>query len=111
MGLRKDLDSVQERFIYYLMDGDKVIYVGTAIKPKQRYKSHLKRSLTQKAPLYQYIRKMENKPTLLVKSKINCTYNDAEVIEIQHIEANRETVLNFYNNPNKGNLEKLILNR
>jgi len=100
MGLRADLDSVKKRYIYYLMDGDIVIYVGTAIKPKTRYKSHMKRAKEGKtAPVYKYIREKGIVPTLRIVSEVTSTYAEAEKFEIQHIKKHQETILNFYNNP------------
>lgn len=99
MGLRKDLDRMSERYIYYLMHCSKVIYVGTSINPTQRYRQHLKKIKDNNtAPIYQYCIKNQIKPTLLIKSKIKGYYSDAEKVEIEHIERNKETILNFYNN-------------
>jgi len=100
MGIRKDLDRFHERYIYYLMHNEIVIYVGTSIKPITRYKQHLtKIKNNDTAPIYQYCIKNNIKPTLLIKSKVSGYYSDAEKIEIQHIELHKSTILNFYNNP------------
>ena len=102
MGLRKDLDSIQKRYVYHLLDESKnVIYVGTAINPKQRLKSHVKRSKTGNSPLYCFMRESGAKITLRIVLEITTTYNEAEKYEIAEIEKHKETCLNFYNNPNK----------
>lgn len=108
MGLRADKDSVKKRYIYFLVDqNDVVLYVGTAVNPKQRYKSHLKRSKTQKALIYRYVRKYNVKLKLYIKCSIFSTYSDAEKLEIQYMEKHKETILNFYNNPNKKRLREI----
>lgn len=100
MGLRKDLDRISERFIYYLMNGETPIYIGTSINPIGRYKDHLKKIKNNNtAPIYQFCINNEIKPTLKIVSKITGYYSDAEKIEIQHIEKHAKTILNFYNNP------------
>jgi len=107
MGLRKDLDRISERFIYYLMNGEIVIYVGTSINPVQRYKQHLKKiEQNNSAPIYQHCIKHSIKPTLLIKSKIKGYYSDAEKVEIEHIERHKNTILNFYNNSESKNKVK-----
>lgn len=101
MGLRKDLDRISERFIYYLMNDNKPIYVGTSINPINRYKDHLKKIKNNNtAPIYQYCINNKITPTLKIVSKVIGYYSDAEIIEIQHIEKHKDTILNFYNNPN-----------
>ena len=108
MGLRADKDSVKKRYIYFLVDENNVVlYVGTALDPKQRFKSHLKRSQTQTALLYRYIRKNNVKLKLRIVCSIVSTYQKAEQLEIQHIVDNQQTVLNFYNNPNKERLTEI----
>jgi len=108
MGLRADKDSIKKRYIYLLLDqNDVVLYVGTAVDPKQRYKSHLKRSQTETALLYRYVRKHKVKMKLHIVCSITSTYNGAEQLEIQHIKDNQQTVLNFYNNPNKERLTEI----
>lgn len=108
MGLRADKDTVKRRYIYFLLDqNDVVLYVGTAINPKQRFKSHIKRAETQKALIYRYIRKNNVKLKLHIKCAITSTYFDAEQLEIQHIKDHQNTVLNFYNNPNKERLKEI----
>lgn len=106
MGVRKDLDSKKVRYIYYLVDNGVVIYVGTSANPKSRYKSHLKRINTDKALLYNYCIKKNVIPSLRIVQKMVGTYADAESKEIEHIIKNKDTVLNFYNNPNKKNYYK-----
>ena len=108
MGVRKDLDSKKVRFIYYLCDGDIVIYVGTSANPKSRYKTHLKRIKTDNALLYKYCRFKNIIPSLQIKAKLTGTYQNAEKLEIDHIHKNSDTVLNFYNNPNKENYYKQL---
>lgn len=104
MGLRKDLDSVQKRFIYHLIDENgTVLYVGTSINPKGRYKSHLKRCVNENAPFYIYVRNNDIKFTCKIVKEITSTYDFAEQIEIQEIIKHKDTVFNFYNNPNKKN--------
>lgn len=108
MGLRKDLDSIKERYIYYLTDQNgTVLYVGTAVNPKQRFKTHIRRSKTDTAILYRYIRKHGIKPKLIIKSRIKGSYAYAEKVEIQHIEKHQNTCLNLYNNPNKERLDQI----
>lgn len=107
MGLRKDLDSVKKRYVYHLLNEKKqVIYVGTCIDPKQRYKSHLKRSETGTAPLYVHIRDNSTKFTIRIVLEVTCTYADAEKYEIAEIEKHQETCLNFYNNPRAKKINK-----
>ncbi len=100
MGLRKDLDRISVRYIYYLMHENTVLYVGTTINPMSRYKNHLKKiKENDPAPIYQYCIKEGIRPTLRIVSKIEGYYSDAEKVEIQHIEKHAKTILNFYNNP------------
>lgn len=102
MGLRKDLDFPQKRFIYHLVDDEKkVLYVGTSTKPKNRYKSHLKRSKTENSPFYVFVRNNNIKFTCIIVKEVFGTYAFAETEEIKEIEKHKETCLNFYNNPNK----------
>lgn len=107
MGLRKDLDSTKTRYIYYLMDKEKIIYVGTAVNPKSRYKTHCKRIKTDTSLLYRYCRIKNIVPLLKIKKKLIGTYENAEVEEIKHINKHNDTVLNFYNNNNKKQYYKL----
>jgi predicted GIY-YIG superfamily endonuclease len=100
MGLKKDRDSIKTRYIYYLIDEkDCVIYVGTAVNPKQRYRTHLKRSKIGTSPIYQHIRKHNVNFKMKIVLKLETTYNDAEKYEIEHILKHQKTCLNFYNNP------------
>lgn len=101
MGLRKDLDKKGVRYLYLLKDGEKVIYVGTAKNPQSRFKSHLKRSKTENALIYQYIRKNSVVLKMEVVKKLIGTYEQAEMQEIELIKRYQLTCLNFYNNPNK----------
>lgn len=108
MGLRADKDSVKKRYIYFLMDqNDVVLYVGTAVNPKQRFKSHIKRSQTQSAILYRYVRHKKVKLKLHIACAITSTYFDAEQLEIKHMVKHQKTILNFYNNPNKERLKEI----
>jgi len=100
MGLRKDLDRISDRYIYYLLHGEIVIYVGTSINAMSRYKNHLKKIKdNDSAPIYQYCISNNITPTLRIVSKVTGYYSDAEKIEIKHIEKHAATILNFYNNP------------
>lgn len=101
MGLRKDLDSIKIRYIYALKIGEDVVYIGTAINPKTRYNSHLKRINTDNALIYKFLRKIKQMPKMVVLKKVVGTYADAEKEEIEMIEKYSDSVLNFYNNPNK----------
>lgn len=109
MGLRKDLDSISERYVYYLINKNngEVIYVGTAKNPKQRYITHLKKIKTENALIYKFCREKNIPTKCKVVEKITGTYTDAEKKEIEHILLNSKTVLNFYNNPNKENYYKI----
>jgi hypothetical protein len=100
MGLRKDLDKVNERFIYYLMNGNTPIYVGTSRNPRSRYQNHLKKIKEKNtAPVYVFCNENNILPTLKIVSKIVGYYSDAEKVEISHIQKHATTILNFYNNP------------
>jgi len=101
MGLRKDLDRKGVRYLYLLKDGEVVLYVGTASNPKSRFNSHLKRSKTENALIYQYVRKNNIVLKMVVVKKLIGTYADAEKEEIKLIKHYQSTCLNFYNNPNK----------
>lgn len=109
MGVRKDLDRVSERYIYYILNDDtkEVIYVGCAINPISRYKSHLKRAKKESAFIYRYIRENKIKTKLKIVLKVKSTYKRAEEIEIKHINKHKDTVMNFYNNPNKKRLYQI----
>ncbi len=110
MGLRKDLDKISVRFIYYLIYNEKVLYVGTAKKPVNRYKNHIKKiKENNPAPIYQYCIKNKITPKLKVILKLTTTYNQAELIEIEHIKKHQDTCLNFYNNPNKKKVKKYMI--
>lgn len=109
MGVRKDLDSISERFVYHLLFNDKVIYIGTAKNPKSRFKAHLKRAKTENALIYKFIRSVDFKIKMKVVLKLKTTYEVAEKYEIKEIEKHQDTVLNFYNNPNKENYRKIEL--
>jgi len=100
MGLRKDLDKAGERFVYYLMNKEVPIYVGTSLNPRSRFKNHLKKIKdNNSAPIYQFCIKNNITPSLKIVSKIFGFYSCAEKIEIEHIEKHQLTILNFYNNP------------
>jgi excinuclease UvrABC nuclease subunit len=108
MGLRADKDQVKRRYIYFLLDDKNcVLYVGTAVNPKQRYKTHLNRSQTENALLYRYVRQNNIKLKLQIVCAITSTYANAEQLEIQYIEEHQNTVLNFYNNPNKERIKEI----
>ncbi len=109
MGIKTELDRVATRYIYYLVSKDNtVLYVGTSINPKARFKSHLKKIMTKaNALIYQYINKHNISISLKVVKKHIGTYQTAEKIEIEHIIKHRNTVLNFYNNPNKKRYNKI----
>lgn len=108
MGLRADLDSHKRRYIYYIVDdADRVLYVGTAVNPKQRFKTHLSRSKTGSSLFYRYVRKHQVKIRLKIVARISGSYQFAESVEIAHIEKHQNTCLNLYNNPNKERLEKI----
>lgn len=84
MGVRKDLDRVAKRYVYYLMHNDKVIYVGTAINPLQRLKAHVRKIKNcNSAPIYVYCVENDIIPTLSIVAKLRGTYRDAETIEIE----------------------------
>lgn len=103
MGVRQDLDRKAERYIYHLIDeSEKVLYVGTAVNPKQRFKAHIKKiSENNPALIYQYCFKHKIKLRCRVIKKILCNYNEAEKYEIEEINKHNKTCLNFYNNQNK----------
>lgn len=101
MGLRKDLDSIKVRYIYVLKHEDLILYVGTAANPKSRFKSHIKRIKTDNALIYRYVKQNGITLKMEVVKKVIGTYADAEKHEIDLIKFNSETILNFYNNPNK----------
>ena len=100
MGIRADLDHVKERYIYYLIHKEIVLYVGTSVNPRSRYRTHLKKiSDGNSAPIYQHCIKNNIKPILRIVSKMIGKYSDAEQIEIAHIQKHSKTIFNFYNNP------------
>jgi predicted GIY-YIG superfamily endonuclease len=111
MGLRKDLDSTQTRYVYHIIDGnDEVIYVGTAIDPRKRFKEHQKRSETGNSLFYKYVRANRIQIRGRVVKKITGTYAEAEKLEIEEIKRHQDTVLNFYNNPNKKRIREISKN-
>ncbi|MXV39337.1 hypothetical protein GO491_11730 [Flavobacteriaceae bacterium Ap0902] len=110
MGVRKDLDIIDTRYIYYLIDNktNVVLYVGTAKDPKKRYKTHLRKIKSNNSALiYQYCIKHKIQLKLKVVKKLYGSYADAEKIEIENIIKHKDTVLNFYNNPNKKNYYRI----
>lgn len=107
MGLRKDLDKIHKRYVYYLSYKNRVLYVGTSINPLNRYKNHLKKIKEKNtAPIYVYCNKNNIIPKLIIVSEIIGYYSDAEKVEIKHIEKHQDTILNFYNNPKSPNKVK-----
>jgi hypothetical protein len=109
MGLRKDLDSIQKRYIYHLIsDRGVVLYVGTSVNPKSRYKSHLKRSKTENSIFYKYVRENNISFTCKIVKELTSTYQFAEQEEIKEIQKHKDTCLNFYNNPNKKGIKNIL---
>ncbi len=108
MGIRKDLDKTQERFIYYLTNEETVLYVGTSANPINRYRTHLKKiKENNSALIYRFCHHHKIKPVLQIVSKHVLNYNQSEVEEIKHIEKHQSTCLNFYNNPDKDRLKEV----
>ncbi len=103
MGLKAELDRKTKRYIYYLTtQSGEVLYVGTSINPKARYTAHKKKiKENSTALIYRYINANNITPHLKIVEKHIGTYATAEHREIQHIIKHQNTVLNFYNNPNK----------
>jgi predicted GIY-YIG superfamily endonuclease len=107
MGLRADMDSIKERYIYVLTHENETLYVGTCRNPKARYKTHLARIKTDNALIYRYLKNKNIIPKMEIVAKLFSTYEDAEKIEIELIKKHSKTCLNFYNNPNKDRYKRL----